>query len=523
MPAPGRARTGTLAMRLCTLLSIASLSACASIDLDYPRQESYVPADATHSALGREIDALLDSRPDELSGFYPVPNGIDALSARIVMARRAEKTLDVQYYLIYNDIVGRAFVRELLHAADRGVRVRVLLDDIITVGLDEGLVLVDSHPNIEVRLFNPFRRGALGRPGSALTDFARINRRMHNKSFTADNAVTIVGGRNIADEYFSASGKIHFGDFDVVGVGPVVREVSASFDAYWNHEAAIPVPGVIKPHDDPETGLKALRDRLDKSYADILDSPYADAVSVRVNEYLGDNAGRYTWAPHRFIADAPDKSVKAKAAQASSILGPLLESMRSAERELVLVSPYFVPTDAGIDMFVELEERGVDVRVITNSLAANNQLTVHGAYAKSRKPLLEAGIEIYEVRRDATMMGAEYTQTDLTRTTLHTKGFIVDDREFFIGSFNFDPRSAYLNTELGVIIYDEELARFYGQMVDEFLPDRTYTVFLNDDGKLRWRSRNDGETIVLEKEPDSSWGQRFLAKLIGFLPLEKQL
>jgi putative cardiolipin synthase len=196
--------------------------------------------------------------------------------------------------------------------------------------------------------------------------------------------------------------------------------------------------------------------------------------------------------------------------------------MASAERELVLVSPYFVPTDAGIDMFIELVNRGVDVTIITNSLAANNQLTVHGAYAKSRKPLLEAGVAIHEVRRDATMMGAEYTQSEMTRTTLHTKGFIVDDREFFIGSFNFDPRSAYINTELGVIIYDQGLARFYARMVDDFLPERTYAVFL-DDGKLRWRTVRNGETVVYEKEPDTSWGQRFLAKLIGWLPLEKQL
>ena len=498
------------------------LFGCSSIDFEYPRPESYVPIDATQSQLGAELAALVASRTDDLSGFYPLPDAIDALSARIVMARRAEKTLDVQYYLIYDDIIGRMFVRELLHAADRGVRVRVLLDDIITVGLDEGLVLVDSHPNIEVRLFNPFRRGAFGRPGSALTEFGRINRRMHNKSFTADNSVTIFGGRNIANEYFSATDEIHFGDFDVVGIGPVVQEVSTSFDAYWNHEAAIPVPAVIRSDADPDAGMTGLRERLDQSYQAILDSPYSEAVKVRVGDYMGENAGRYVWAPHRFVADDPDKAVKAKAAGASSMLGPLVESMKSAESKLVLVSPYFVPTDAGIDMFVDLVGRGVEVTIITNSLAANNQITVHGAYARSRKPLLEAGVAIHELRRDATMMGAQYTQSEATKTTLHTKGFIVDEREFFIGSFNFDPRSAYLNTELGVIIYDPGLARTYARMVDQFLPERTYTVFL-DDGKLRWRTLKDGETVVLDKEPDTSWGQRFLAKLIGWLPLEKQL
>ncbi len=509
--------------RVAAALSLPFLAGCASIDYDYPRPESHVPADAADSDLGNMIGALVESREDDRSGFYPVPNGIDALSARIVMARRAEKTLDVQYYLIHDDIVGRVFVRELLSAAERGVRVRLLLDDIITLGLDKGLVILDSHPNVEVRLFNPFRRGALGRPGSALTDFGRINRRMHNKSFTADNSVTIIGGRNIADEYFSATEKTHFGDLDVVGIGPVVQEVSDMFDAYWNHEASIPVPAVIKRDIEPSAGLDQLRDQLDQSYTAILDSPYADAVKVRVGEYLGENAGRYEWAPHLFIADSPDKGVKAKAAEAPSILSPLLDTITSAERELILVSPYFVPTDAGIELFIELENRGVEVTIVTNSLAANNQLTVHGAYAKSRRPLLEAGITIYEIRRDAATMVADYTKSETTKTTLHTKSFIVDDREFFIGSFNFDPRSAFINTELGVIIYDEEMARFYAQLVDELLPTHTYTVFLNDDGKLRWRGLQDGRTVEFDKEPDTKWGRRFLSKLVGLLPLESQL
>ena len=509
--------------RFALLIPAVLAAACASIDFDYPRPETFVPADATHSTLGNEIEALVSSRKDSLSGFYPVPDGIDALAARIVMARRAENTLDVQYYLIYDDIIGRAFARELIRAADRGVRVRLLLDDIITVGLDEGLALADFHPNIEIRIFNPFRRSVIGRPISALTDFGRINRRMHNKSFTADNSVTIFGGRNIAAEYFSATEKTHFGDFDVVAIGPVVREVSRMFDAYWNHEAALPLPAVIKPHKDPESGLGALSDRLDESYQSILFSPYANAVKVRVDDYFGENASRYVWAPHRFVADSPDKGVREKASETKSIVGSLVDSLVSAERKLVLVSPYFVPTDAGIELFVGLEKRGVDVTIVTNSLAANNQLTVHGAYARSRKPLLEAGIEIYEMRRDAEMMGAEYTRTESTKTTLHTKGFIVDEREVFIGSFNFDPRSAYINTELGVIIQNEDLARVYSRIVEEQLPTHTYKVLLDENREIRWRGLINGELVFLEKEPDTGWGRRLLSRVVGWLPLESQL
>lgn len=498
-------------------------TASESGDIDNPGLESQVSIDVIHNSLSSEIEALVSSKQGGLSGFFVTPNGIDALSARIVMARRAEETLDVQYYLIHNDIIGRLFIRELIRAADRGVRVRLLLDDIFTVGIDKALALVDSHPNIEIRLFNPFSRGMFGRAASALADFGRINRRMHNKSFTADNAVTIIGGRNIADEYFSASEKTHFGDFDVVAIGNIVQEVSGMFDEYWSHEAAIPVGAMVSLTGDMEADFELLRGRLEQSYGSILKSDYADAVRVRVDEFLGENAGRYVWAPHRFVADRPDKALKTKADDVSSILSPILDSINSAERKLIVVSPYFVPTDAGVATLKELRSRGVDVSVVTNSLAANNQIAVHGAYARSRKALLQAGIALFEMRRDATMMGSEYTRSGETKTTLHTKGFIVDDREFFIGSFNFDPRSAHINTELGVIVSDRDLTRFYQKIVDEQLPTHTYTVFLDKDGNVRWRGVTDGQPVILDKEPDTSWGQRFLAKLIGFLPLESQL
>jgi putative cardiolipin synthase len=474
---------------------------CATIDYDYPRTESYYLPETSDTHLGRLIEPEVAKHPPELSGFYPMNDGVDALSSRLLLAARAERSIDVQYYLIKNDIVGRAFIYSLLQAADRGVRVRLLLDDMFTSGYDVGMAALDSHPNFEIRIYNPFHRGTAGRARSALTGFGRINRRMHNKSFTVDNQVTIIGGRNIADEYFGVREDAKFGDLDVMGVGPVVQDVSNMFDTYWNHETALPVLAFVKDLEDPEAALDELRKRLARSMDDVRDSKYADAVRKQYQEYIGAHKDLFEWAPYQLVVDSPDKGIKAKSGDADSITTPLVESLRSAEHELIIVSPYFVPSKRMIEALVDLERQGIKVTVITNSLAANNQFTVHGGYAPSRKPLLEGGVSIYEVRPDAKVSGTEYIDASGARATLHTKAFIVDDKEVFIGSFNFDPRSAYLNTELGVIIRDPELALVYTVIIDEALRDNTFTVFLNDDGKLRWRGYEDGQEIVYDKEP----------------------
>ena len=427
-------------------------------------------------------------------------------------------TIDVQYYLIKNDIVGRAFILSLLRAADRGVRVRLLLDDMFTKGYDVGLAALHSHPNFEIRIFNPFRRGSAGRTLGAVTDFSRINRRMHNKSFTIDNQVTIIGGRNIADEYFGVREDAKFGDLDVMAIGPIVQEVSDMFDTYWNHSNALPALAFVKELEDPQAALNELRERLEGALDEISDSKYAEAVRVRIDKYVGAGQELFDWAPYRLVVDSPDKGIKKKAKEADSITTPLLESLQSAEKELVIISPYFVPQKRGIEGLTEIQKSGVEVTVITNSLAANNQFTVHGGYAPSRKPLLEAGIKLYEVRPDADVSGTEFVNASGAKATLHTKSFIVDDEEVFIGSFNFDPRSANINTELGVIIYDSDLALIYAELIDEALPSQTYEVFLNEKGKVRWRTDQDGQEIIYDKEPETTWGQRFGAGFARILP-----
>lgn len=512
------------AIRTCfALTTLILISGCASIDYDYPRTESHFLSDTADTQLSRDISPDVAKMPADQSGFYPLSDGIDALAARLLLAHEAEKSIDVQYYLIKSDTVGRAFILSLLDAADRGVRVRLLLDDMFTSGYDVGLAALHSHPNFQIRIVNPFKRGSAGRSLGALTEVSRINRRMHNKSFTIDNQITIIGGRNIADEYFGAREDSKFGDLDVLAIGPVVQEVSNMFDTYWNHETALPVPAFVKELDDPAAELDALRERLDQSRQEIRGSKYAGAVTSQVLTYVDTDNSLFQWAPYQLVVDSPDKTIKSRAAEAESITTPLIESLRSAEKKVTIMTAYFVPRKDGIEGFTELQKSGVDVTIITNSLASNNQFTVHSGYAPSRKPLLEAGVKIYEVRPDAEIEGTEFVNASSATATLHTKAFIVDDKEVFIGSFNFDPRSANINTELGVIIRSSEIAQNFSKVVGEKLKTQTYEVFLNEKGKLRWRGYKDGQETIYDKEPETTWGQRFAVGFVRILPIKSQL
>jgi len=501
--------------------TLAVLCGCASVDFDYPKTVSTAPTDTADTYYGKLLVGRAEEHPDQ-SGFFPLSDGIDAFSIRLLMAGRAERTIDAQYYLIKTDLVGTAFIDALLRAADRGVRVRLLLDDIFTKGYDAGMAGLVSHPNFEIRIFNPFARRS-ARFMDGITSFSRINRRMHNKSFTVDNQVTLIGGRNIADEYFGARVDAKFGDLDVLAIGPVVQDVSAMFDEYWNHERAAPVAAFAKMPDDPAAELERVRAGLEKAREEIKDSIYAEAVRDQILEYIDTDTSPFVWAPYTLAVDSPDKSFKSKAAEADSIVTELRASLLAAEKEIIVISPYFVPRKTGIEAFTEVQNRGIQVTIITNSLAANNQLSVHGGYAPSRKPLLKAGVRIFEVRADADVAGSQLVAASGAKTTLHTKAFIVDRKELFIGSFNFDPRSANINTELGVIIRSPELAEQFAATVDEKLANQTFEVFLNEKGKLRWRGFEDGEEVIYTKEPQTTWGQRFSAGFMRILPIRGQL
>lgn len=513
-------RTRIILLVVCVALS----ASCASIDFDYPKTASTALHDTANTSLGQKYRPEVARQPEGKAGFHLLDDGIEALAARLLLAEQAEKSIDLQYYLIKDDQVGRALLHALLRAADRGVRVRLLLDDVFTKGYDAGMATLERHPNFEIRIYNPFNRGFAGRALGSVADFGRINRRMHNKSFTVDNQVTILGGRNIADEYFAARADANFGDLDVIGIGPVVQDVSDMFDLYWNHETALPVAAFYdKPSADPETDMQQLRKRLANAYSDMPNGKYRDAVVDRYTAFARAGTEIFRWSDYQLVFDSPDKGLNSGSREFKQISHELLEELLRAERQLIIISPYFVPRKRGIEVLAGQQASGIDITVITNSLAANNQLSVHGGYAPARKPLLKAGVRIYEARPDSVIAGSELVAASGAKATLHMKAFIVDSSAVFIGSFNFDPRSANLNTEMGVIIRDSEVAESMAKRIDQRLPTDAYELFL-EDGSVRWRGYDaSGAAFVEDREPQTSWWDRFLAGVMQVLPIRSQL
>lgn len=500
--------------------ALVALSGCASIDFDYPKSESSAFTDTGDTQLGRVFADAVAAHPEE-AGFLPLMEGVEALAIRLLLAERAERSIDTQYFLIHDDVVGRLFIESLLLAADRGVRVRLLIDDIHTGGFDAGLAVLDSHPNFEVRLFNPLAHRsvkALNAPS-----VRRVVRRMHNKSFTADNQMTVIGGRNMGDEYFGARSDVNFGDLDVLGIGPVVQEVSTMFDMYWNHRAALPMLALTRGPDDPKVELDALRNRLAESRAEVAESRYADVLQSTIFDTLQRDASTFIWAPYELVFDSPDKVQPGSAEAVASITTALRDSIVDAEQELLVISPYFVLRDPQIDGFRELRNRGIEVAVLTNSLASNNHAVSHSGYAPVRKPMLKMGVRLYEIRADASISSNERVGTDSAKTTLHAKAFIVDRRRLFIGSFNWNQRSANIDTEMGVIIDSPELAGEFAELFHSLERDKSYELFLDDDGNLRWRGEENGQEVILSKEPQTSWWQRFSAGFLRTLPIKSQL
>ena len=478
------------------------------------------------SALEAAIAPLAAAHPG-CSGIHPLPDGLDAFAARMLLARAAERTLDVQYYIWDDDKTGTLLFNALRAAADRGVRVRLLLDDHNTVGLDEKLAELDTHPNLEVRLFNPLR---IRRPRwiNYLIDFTRVNRRMHNKSFTADAVATIVGGRNVADKYFDATDEIVFADLDVLAVGPVARDVATDFERYWNSVSACPARRLIPRLTDARCAeLAAQAAALERSPAV---AAYMRAVhELAPLRQLLQGQLALEWAPVHVLSDDPAKA-RGRARRRQQMSFRLDAIVGDSVASFDLVSAYFVPTARGVEALAQLARRGVTIRVLTNSLAATDVAAVHAGYAKRRKPLLRAGIELLEWRlapqtprirkRVGLGSGSGGSTGKSSAASLHAKTFSVDRRSVFIGSFNFDPRSARLNTELGVIIDSPALACRIAAGISEHLAQTAWTVSLSPNGALRWRGERDGQPEQHDVEPQTRLYQRAGVWLLSLLPIE---
>lgn len=487
-----------------------------------PPLEGRIPSRALTNTddtrLGRGAVPLVAANPG-LSGVHLLQDATDAFAARYLLAAAAERTLDVQYYIWRRDLSGTLLIKALVDAADRGVRVRLLLDDNNTAPLDDALAALDAHPRIEVRLFNPF---PLRTPRFAgfLTDFARLNRRMHNKSFTADNQVTIIGGRNVGDEYFGATDGVVYADLDVLAIGPVVRDVSDDFDRYWASESAFPASLLLPPaKPDAITAITAAAAQVQR---DARAAQYRNAV--KRSTFVGQierSALPLEWAATRMVSDPPEK-VLGRSADRDLLPAKLRDLFGEPAQELDLVSAYFVPGKYGVEMFSSLTRRGVRVRILTNALEATDVPIAHAGYAKRRRALLQSGVNLWELRSLGETRAPSAHGFGSSGASLHAKTFAVDRARIFVGSFNFDPRSAELNTEIGFVIESPALARQLSEVFDRTVPANAYELRLTG-SRMQWVEQRLEANAIHDVEPRTRRWQRTTVAFLSVLPIEPLL
>lgn len=520
--------------KLCTLLLAAWLLAgCGSLPLDVPRPPSSAWPSPEASPLAQAYAPQLAAHPGQ-SGLHALPAGIDAFATRAALADGASHTLDLQYYIVRNDDTTWLLLGRVLRAAQRGVRVRLLVDDLDALGKDPDLAVLASFPHVEVRVFNPFAtRGAfgLGHLLEALGDTRRLNRRMHNKLWIADNAMAVIGGRNLGDEYFDAAGEVNFTDLDLLVAGPAVRTMSDSFDAFWNSRWSLPIQALTS--EPPTEAARAdLALRLRAQAEAFRRSAYAQALrEAQLGRTLRGGGLPLQPAPAAVVFDDPAKidAPEDPAAPAASLFGTRLRPLMAAARsELILVSPYFIPSEAGIAGLAALVRRGVRVRLLTNSLASADAVPLaHAGYARRREALVDAGIELHEMRPD----GARPPRPRGLRASgayLHTKAIVVDRRHLVVGSMNLDPRSRLSNTELGLLVDSPPLAAQLAVLFDEAVaPSRAFRVLraeVGDPGApLRWHTEDGGRPVQHAQEPLTSVWRRALSRLLQAVAPEELL
>ena len=516
-------RTGRSVSTVLAILIVLStaLAGCAT---ELPslegRSETTALADTGGTRLGRALAPEVAAHPGK-AGVHPLLLPRDAFATRALLAAAAEKSLDVQYYIWHGDAVGYLLFEALWRAAERGVRVRLLLDDNNTSGLDPTLAALDAHPNIEVRLYNPFVQRT-GRVFGYLTDFRRLNRRMHNKSFTADNQVTVIGGRNIGGEYFGVGSEVVFADLDVAVVGTAVGEVSRQFDLYWNSPSAYPASSVVDA--SATGGADSLMLRFAAARSDPEAAAYLEAMrATPVVRDILDRKLSFEWATAKLVHDSPAKTLDTSDRADHLLFPALVQAMGRPARTLDLVSPYFVPGEEGAASLAALARGGVKVRILTNSLAASDVVAVHAGYAKRRRDLLRAGVRLYELRPTATeeLPSTRNGVGSSSSSGLHAKTFAVDGARIFVGSFNFDLRSLLLNTELGLAIDSPALAVAMADAFDRTVPRAAYEVVLAPDGRsLQWIERTAAGEKRYDTEPEANWLRRTGVGVMSLLPIE---
>ena len=486
------------------------LGGCVGLPLHVQKYPTTALRAPETTALGRVV-ALAGGGPN-LSGIRLLSSGDEALASLIALADRAERTLDIQYYLIHQDASAALLLHHVRAAANRGVRVRMLVDDLNTAGEDRRFMHLGERRNVEVRVFNPFPGGRFAlwtRFVASASDIPRINHRMHNKLFVADNAIAITGGRNIGDQYFTRDPNSNFIDLDVVAAGPIVPQLSASFDAFWNSKYAYPIAsvaapveteGVARPHEE---------------------NAMAGDANWLAHE-LDEQALQLTWVPATVLADRPAKIASDVAPDEEvTIANNIAALMRSAEHEVIVISPYFVPGKEGVALMRELVGRGVHVRILTNSLASTDSPLVDNGYSRYRVALLKLGVELSEVRPKLGQKRPRFHPFRGSNASLHAKALVIDQKTVFIGSLNMDARSARTNSELGLVMRSSEIARQVTGLLDDISADGSYRLELDRDGRVVWSSGEAGAERLWHTDPETTFMQRFWLRILApFAPEE---
>ncbi|KVP48968.1 phospholipase D family protein [Burkholderia ubonensis] len=516
------------ALAVCALLSLVAACATHPSATTLERTVSHaLPADAA-TPLRDALAAPVAARPGE-SGFRLLADGAAALQMRIALARAATRTLDMQYYIATEDTTGKLLLGAALYAADRGVRVRMLVDDLNFRDIDRVMAALNTHPNIEIRVFNPFgasQRDVMQRTAIFFTRIDRFTRRMHNKAMIADNQIAIVGGRNLGDEYFSASPTLQFRDLDVLAAGPVTHDISASFDAYWASGSSYPLRVLNHQTFDPKE-LDAMRDELRAHWRENAEPYNAKPLNATpLAQQIARGELGLVWAPAEFEADAPDKVAQPTDGYVSPPMRRLAELIRAAQHEFLAFSPYFVPHDAGVKILGDTTARGVRVAILTNSLAATDAVAVQAGYGPYRVPLLRHGVELYEYK---ARPGRPRLLGSRSRASLHAKAYVIDREILVIGSMNLDPRSTHLNTELALVIHSPALAQQVATIFARATqPDESYRVqlaALSGPGasELTWIGTDEGVLRTYHVDPYAGLLRNVLTGVFMLLPVDDQL
>ncbi len=505
------------------LFLVLIIQGCAHLPDNSTMERSAAVLNQGNTSLDKMVAQQAKDNPRK-TGALLLSDGVEAFVARAALSIAAEKSLDIQYYIFNEDKVGLLLTNQVLKAADRGVRVRLLLDDMDQIGNDSNLLALDSHPNIQIRTFNPFSR-SVSSSVQFITRLGDVTRRMHNKMFIADNSMAIIGGRNIGDDYFDVNPNRAFSDLDSLLTGNIVEKASQVFDLYWNSEVVYPIHLLSKKNKSDNT-LEAIRFSLNKLTKRQSDSPYINALRTsKLGQHFTNKELPFIWVNADIIFDDPIKVRTTRDAHQFHLTKKLEPYFQHIESELLIITPYFVPGNEGIRFLSALRDKGIKITIITNSLSSSDVSAVHSGYSRYRKTLLKQGILLYEMKPKVDVsINREQDSSNFgsSKTSLHAKSFVLDRTHIFIGSLNLDPRSVYENTEVGTILTSTSIAENMVTSISQNIDKMAFKVSLKNN-QITWLETKGDAVIVHTTEPHTNWWHRLLVRMMQILPIESQL